>query len=55
MKRSLCVLSVALLALFGGRAIAHGVRYAIVILLAGILWPMTFRWFSSFKHPKDAE
>lgn len=48
-------LKAPLLALFGGRAIAHGVRYAIVILFAGILWPMTFRWFSSFKHPKDAE
>ena len=42
-------LKAPLLALFGGRAIAHGVRYAIVILFAGILWPMTFRWFSSFK------
>ena len=44
-----------LLALFGGRAIAHGVRYAIVILFAGILWPMTFRWFAARKplHKKE--
>lgn len=39
-------LKAPLLALFGGSSIAHGIRYAIVILFAGIVWPMTFPWFS---------
>lgn len=43
------VLKAPLLALFGGNPIAHGIRYGIVILFAGILWPMTFRWFASRK------
>ena len=42
------VLKAPLLALFGGSLIAHGVRYGIVILFAGILWPMTFRWFAGW-------
>lgn len=43
------VLKAPLLAFFGGNPIAHGIRYGIVILFAGILWPMTFRWFASRK------
>ena len=39
------VLKAPLLALFGGHSIAHGVRYFIVILFAGIVWPMTFKYF----------
>jgi len=42
------VLKAPLLALFHGNLIAHGVRYGIVILFAGILWPMTFRWFAGW-------
>lgn len=40
------VLKAPLLALFGGHSMAHGVRYFIVILFAGILWPMTFKYFA---------
>lgn len=40
------VLKAPLLALFGGHSIAHGVRYFIVILFAGIVWPMTFKYFA---------
>lgn len=32
--------------LFGGRMAARMVRYFLVVLTAGILWPMSFRWFS---------
>lgn len=39
-------LKAPLLALFGGHYAAHGVRYFIVILFAGIVWPMTFKFFS---------
>lgn len=40
------VLKAPLLALFGGHSVAHGVRYFIVILFAGIIWPMTFKYFA---------
>lgn len=40
------VLKAPLLALFAGHSVAHGVRYFIVILFAGILWPMTFKYFA---------
>lgn len=40
------VLKAPLLALFGGHIVAHGVRYFIVILFAGIVWPMTFKFFA---------
>lgn len=40
------VLKAPLLALFGGHSIAHGVRYFIVILFAGIVWPMNFKFFA---------
>ncbi len=46
------VLKAPLLALFGGSLMAHGVRYGIVILFAGILWPMTFRWFAGWGKEK---
>ena len=44
------VLKAPLLALFGGSLMAHGVRYGIVILFAGILWPMTFRFFERYAR-----
>ena len=47
------VLKAPLLALFGGSLMAHGVRYGIVILFAGILWPMTFRWFAGWGKEKS--
>ncbi len=40
------VLKAPLLSLFGGHSVAHGVRYFIVILFAGIIWPMTFKYFA---------
>ena len=33
-------------ALFSGHMIARAVRYFLVVLAAGLVWPMTFRWFS---------
>ena len=29
-----------------GENIGAGVRYGLIVLVAGILWPMTFKWFS---------
>ena len=39
-------LKAPLTALFGGHAIAHTVRYGIMVFLAIAVWPMTFGWFS---------
>lgn len=33
-------------ALFAGHMAARAVRYAIVVLFAGLVWPMTFPWFA---------
>lgn len=33
-------------ALFGGHMIARSVRYFFVVLMGGLLWPLTFRFFS---------
>jgi len=33
-------------ALFAGHLMARAVRYCLVVLAAGLLWPMTFSWFS---------
>lgn len=33
-------------ALFAGHMIARGVRYFLVVVVAGILWPLTFSWFA---------
>ena len=33
-------------ALIGHEFIARAVRYFLVVMVAGILWPMTFKWFS---------
>ena len=40
------VLKPPLLLLFGGHPAADGVRYFLVVLVAGCLWPMTFGWFA---------
>ncbi len=32
-------------ALFGGHLIARGIRYFLIVVVAGFLWPMTFSWF----------
>lgn len=33
-------------AIFGDEMIARAVRYFLVVVVAGIVWPLTFRWFS---------
>ena len=38
--------------LLGGHMIARSVRYACVVVTAGVIWPSTFKWFSKLgvKH-----
>lgn len=44
------VLKAPLLALLGGHAAAHALRYFLLVLAAGCLWPMTFRFFQRYAH-----
>ena len=39
-------LKAPLLKLFGGHDIATGLRYFAIIIFGGIIWPLTFKWFS---------
>ena len=40
-------------ALFGGHMLARGVRYFLVVVVAGIVWPMTFAWFGKLGKKED--
>ena len=33
-------------AMFAGHMIARAVRYFLIVIVAGIIWPLTFNWFS---------
>ena len=41
-------------ALFAGHMIALAARYFLVVIVAGVLWPMTFRWFSRLGRKDEA-
>lgn len=46
-------LSSPLTALFGGNAyVARSVRYFLIVIFAGVLWPMTFKYFAKMKVEK---
>lgn len=38
--------------LLRGHMIARSLRYVLIVLVAGLLWPMTFRWFSKLGAKK---
>ena len=42
------LLKAPLLSLCGGHEAAHALRYFLMVLTAGILWPMTFRVFARY-------
>ena len=44
------LLKAPLLALCGGHEAAHAVRYFLMVLTAGCVWPMTFRFFERYAH-----
>ena len=44
------VLKAPLLALCGGHNVAHAIRYFALVLVAGALWPMTFRFYERFNR-----
>ncbi len=43
---------VPLNALCGGHMIARSVRYCLVVVTAGVVWPLTFRWFGRLGKKK---
>ena len=44
-------LSKPLVLLFGNEFIARGVRYFLIVAFAGVVWPMTFKFFSEMRIP----
>ena len=42
-------------ALFGGHLIARSVRYFLMVVVAGTLWPLTFAWFSRLGKKTSKE
>ena len=42
-------LSSPLTALFGHEMIARAVRYVLIVLFAGGIWPLTFKWFKNLR------
>ncbi len=41
-------------ALFGGHLAARSLRYFLMVLVGGVLWPLTFGWFSRLGKGKTA-
>ena len=41
-------------ALFQGSLVARAVRYFLVVIVAGLVWPLTFRWFSGLGQKKKS-
>ena len=39
--------------IFGGHMIARAVRYFLLVLVAGILWPLSFRWFAGLGRKEE--
>lgn len=42
-------LKLPLVWIFGGELPARAVRYFLIVIFAGVVWPLTFKWFSSLK------
>lgn len=47
------LLKAPLLALCGGHDIAHALRYFLMVVIGGAVWPLSFRWFAGLGR-KDA-
>lgn len=42
-------------ALLGGHLAARSIRYFLIVLVGGVLWPLTFSWFSRLGNQKNSE
>ena len=38
-----------------GESVGRGARYFLIVVVAGILWPLTFRWFSKLGNKEHGE
>ena len=47
-------LKAPLLALCGGHNVANLIRYALMVIFAAGIWPMTFGWFGRLGQKKPA-
>ena len=47
-------LRVPLEAVFGGHMIARALRYFLIVVVAGIVWPLSFRWFGRLGRKAQA-
>ena len=48
------LLKAPLLALFGGHNVGNAVRYFLMVLVGGALWPMTFPFFAKLGQKKES-
>ena len=39
--------------IFDGHLIARGIRYFLMVVVGGVLWPMSFKYFSSIQKKKE--
>lgn len=42
-------------AVFGGHMIARALRYFLIVVVAGIVWPLSFRWFGRLGRKAQAK
>lgn len=42
-------------ALLAGHMVSRAIRYFLVVLVAGLVWPMTFRWFAKLGIRKESK
>jgi len=47
------VLKAPLNAIFSGHNIAHAIRYFVLVIFAGVVWPMTFRFFKKIQSKNN--
>ena len=40
-------------AIFAGHLAARAVRYFLIVVVAGILWPLTFSWFGKLGRKAE--
>lgn len=41
--------------IFGNALIARSVRYFLIVIMGGIIWPLTFKWFSKIGKKKEED
>ena len=42
-------------AIFNGHLAARSVRYFLIVIVGGVIWPLSFKWFSTLGKKKTEE